>query len=201
MASTRQIEANRQNAQKSTGPKTDEGKNKVSQNAVKSGFHTLQNLISGESPQDFAVFSLNLKKELAPKGPMEEALADRAVTLLWRLNRAVRLQTGACDLLLNQAQRPDPDTPAALGQMIVDDFRTERILDNLLRHERAIEQSLYKTLIELQRLQFIRTKYQSLLMDGSDYCDGDFIDGREQSQLEARSQLRLSSGVDDDISV
>ena len=55
MATEKQINANRQNAQKSTGPKTAEGKAAVSQNAVKHGLFA-QSLIYGENEADYKVY-------------------------------------------------------------------------------------------------------------------------------------------------
>jgi len=52
MSTTAQIKANRQNSKKSTGPQTAEGKNVVSQNAVKHGIFA-ESVIKGEDPADY----------------------------------------------------------------------------------------------------------------------------------------------------
>ena len=56
MATKAQTKANQQNAQKSTGPQTAEGKNVVSQNAVKHGLFT-DSVIKGENPADYEAWS------------------------------------------------------------------------------------------------------------------------------------------------
>jgi len=168
MISEKQLEANRRNAQKSTGPKTDEGKSVVAQNAVKHGFTANMPVIAGEDPTIYEQFRRQLLGELLPKGPMEIMLADRVIELSWRLKRAGRLQIGTYDALAAKQNDADGNT---LGRIAINDFSSGKVLDRLLMHERRIEHSLYKTMLELQRLQFIRTKYQSLLYDGQDYDD------------------------------
>jgi hypothetical protein len=51
--SVMQIEANRKNAEKSTGPKTPEGKQAVASNAVKHGLFTRQLILNDEDPEEY----------------------------------------------------------------------------------------------------------------------------------------------------
>jgi hypothetical protein len=53
MTTEKQNEANRINAQKSTGPRTDEGKQRSSQNALKHGLLAKRSVIPGEDPAEF----------------------------------------------------------------------------------------------------------------------------------------------------
>jgi len=173
-----QILANRRNAQKSTGPRTPQGKAAVSQNAVKHGLLARQDVISLESQADFDLYREQMLSELAPASPMESMLAERIVTLSWRLKRVCRIQNQAIDALnadntsspltkltqslffKNQDQsQAGPATSAsnlALGRLAIKDFANARVLDRLLMYERRIEHSLYKTLLELQRLHLIK---------------------------------------------
>ena len=196
MATEAQIRANRRNAQKSTGPRSSEGKTGVSQNAVQHGLSARQAIISSESQADFDLYRDRMLGELAPASPMESMLAERIVSLSWRLKRAGRIQNQTIDALnadmtsgplakLKQSlffknhdqSQPDPSTPPpelALGRLAIKDFANARVLDRLLMYERRIEHSLYKTILELQRLHLIRklehhtsadeeTEYQLLL--------------------------------------
>ncbi len=174
MATPAQIAANRQNAQKSTGPRTPQGKRIASQNAATHGLTAAAPVIAGEDRAAFSQFRQQLLTELCPKGPLETMLADRIIDLSWRLKRTGRLQIAAFDTLTAADQPAGEPDPLALGRITVSDFSSAKVLDRLLMHERRIEQSLYKTMLELQRLQFIRTKYQSLLMDHEDYDDWEF---------------------------
>ena len=99
MASAAQVLANRSNAQKSTGPRTPEGKAVVSQNAVKHGLLAKEVVIKGEDPGEFEFYRDQMLGELAPVGSVESMLAERVVSLSWRLQRAERLQSAAFDAL------------------------------------------------------------------------------------------------------
>ena len=178
MATEAQIRANQRNAQKSTGPRTSKGKAAVSQNAVQHGLSARQTIISSESQAEFDLYRERMLSELAPASPMESMLAERVVTLSWRLKRAGRIQNQTIDalnadntfgplaklkqslLLKNHDQsQARPSTPAAnltLGRMAIKDFANARVLDRLLMYERRLEHSLYKTLLEFQRLNLIR---------------------------------------------
>ena len=178
MSTEAQILANRLNAQKSTGPRTSEGKAAVSQNAVKHGLLARQDVISSESQADFDLYRAQILAELAPVSPMESMLAERIVTLSWRLKRTGRIQNQAIDALnaahtssplakltqslffKNQDQsQAGPSTSAAhlaLGRMAIKDFANARVLDRLLMYERRMEHSLYKTLLEFQRLNIVK---------------------------------------------
>jgi hypothetical protein len=178
MATEAQILANRCNAQKSTGPQTQEGKNAVSQNAVKHGLTAGQDVISSESQAEFELYRDRMLGELAPASPMESMLAERIVSLSWRLKRAGRIQNQTIDAL-NADNKSNPlaklaqsmffkgvdrpqggpstsDGDLALGRMAIKDFSNSRVLERLLMYERRMEHSLYKTILELQRLLVMR---------------------------------------------
>ncbi|MHC4605130.1 MAG: hypothetical protein ACYS6W_17580, partial [Planctomycetota bacterium] len=97
MSTQAQTKANRQNAQKSTGPRTAEGKAAVAQNAVKHGLFAVQEVISTENQAEFDLLREQLSAELAPVGVVESLLAQRAVSLAWRLKRAERMQNEAIE--------------------------------------------------------------------------------------------------------
>ena len=178
MSSEAQILANRLNALKSTGPRTNEGKAAVSQNAVKHGLLAEHDVICSESQADFDLYRQQILDELNPVSPMESMLAERVVALSWRLKRVCRFQNLAIDAL-NADQTSNPlkkltqslflkyydqsqvapsasDDHLALGRLAVKDFANARVLDRLLMYERRIESSLYKTLLEYQRLSIAK---------------------------------------------
>jgi len=178
MSTEAQILANRRNAQRSTGPRTSEGKSAISQNAVKHGLLARHDVITSENRADFDFYRRQMLAELAPVSPMESMLAERIITLSWRLKRAGRIQNQVIDALnadsttnpltkLTQSlffknadqSAAGPDTSAAhlaLGRMAIKDFSRARVLDRLLMYERRIEHSLYKTILEFQRLRLMR---------------------------------------------
>src|SRR6266404_2652014 len=87
MMTLEQLEANRRNAQKSTGPVTPEGKAASSKNALKFGFCSSDPLYPGEDPAAFVEFRRELFDSLRPVGKIEERLANRIVNASWRLDR------------------------------------------------------------------------------------------------------------------
>jgi hypothetical protein len=157
MATEAQIEANRANAQKSTGPRTPEGKAVVSQNALTHGLLARAGVIPGEEVHEFEAHREGLRKQLKPGSPLEEVLAERVVDLSWRLKRAGRDQEVAYAALYqkhleDQPQLQEADAwQAALGRMIVEDFCGTAVLERLQRYERRIESGFYKALKELRQ--------------------------------------------------
>ncbi|MCX5644757.1 MAG: hypothetical protein NTZ17_08730 [Phycisphaerae bacterium] len=181
MTSAAQVQANRSNAQKSTGPRAAEGKAVVAQNAVKHGLLAQEVVVKGEDPGEFEFYRDQMLAELAPAGQMESMLAQRIVGLAWRLRRAERLQAVAFDKLEDQSKPPEwvlspeqasrllavmaetgvrPPEPVAAGpaagRRAVQDFAQERILDRLLVYERRIEHSLYRTMGEFRKQRLLR---------------------------------------------
>jgi len=180
MATEAQIQANRANAQQSTGPRTPEGKEKAAQNSLKHGLFTRETVIRGEDEGEFAEHREKLLNQLIPGTPLEETLAERVVDLSWRLKRAARDQEKAFVVLyqkhtagvagatgipsaslsgqaLTMDQEHGRDAHATerdvtIGWMIVADFNGEQVLDRLLRYERRIESSMYRALNELRRV-------------------------------------------------
>src|SRR4030066_716279 len=178
MSTKAQIQANRQNAQKSTGPQTDEGKAAVSQNAVKHGLFAPEAVISVEDPADYELYRDKYLAELLPVGMVESMLAERIVSLAWRLQRAERIQNEVFDDMIehNVTDRSairswkdhccdediSPEDPRfapdhlALGRIASRDWGYSRTLDRLLLYERRMKNSLYKTINRLKQYQVIR---------------------------------------------
>ena len=94
MATQAQIEANRKNARRSTGPKTARGKARSSSNAMRHGLLSRQVMLPDEDTAAFADFSEGVRAQLAPRGQLEELLAERVIVSAWRLRRVYRLETG-----------------------------------------------------------------------------------------------------------
>ena len=91
MTSLRQIEANRHNALKSTGPKTETGKRQSRRNALRHGFTAETVLEPLESPEEYRAFEDAIVSEYLPRTPVEQELVHRLASLFWRLRRATSL--------------------------------------------------------------------------------------------------------------
>lgn len=96
------IEANRRNAQKSTGPKTDKGKAIAKRNALKHGLLAREVVVTEgnakESPKEFRALLEALLQDLAPAGPLEEMLVERIAVCYWRLRRVLIAEGGEINL-------------------------------------------------------------------------------------------------------
>ena len=85
MATDRQIAANRRNAQKSTGPKTDEGKAASRLNAVRHGFASQNFLLKAEDHDEFAAYRADFIATHQPANATEMFLVDQIVAASWRI--------------------------------------------------------------------------------------------------------------------
>ena len=83
MSTEAQINANRLNAQKSTGPKSPEGKAASSLNALKSGIDAWSHIIPGEDPAELEALTAEFLLHYRPAGPTELSLVDTLISAEW----------------------------------------------------------------------------------------------------------------------
>jgi hypothetical protein len=88
------LEANRRNAQKSTGPRTEEGKKNSSLNATKHGLRAETLVLRDEDPEVLEDRRAAWRACLLPGDDVEERLVDDAVIATWQQDRARRAQAG-----------------------------------------------------------------------------------------------------------
>lgn len=96
--SERQIQANRRNALRSTGPKTTRGKRAVSRNAITHGLLAREVVITAgdgeERLKEFRALVESLYEHYEPVGPVEGMFVERIAVCWWKLGRAVRAENG-----------------------------------------------------------------------------------------------------------
>src|SRR3974390_2344891 len=98
MTSFKQIEANRRNALKSTGPITEEGKQQSRRNAVRHGL-TAETVIGAlEDAEDYKAFEAAIIADHGAQSAVERELVLRLASLLWRLRRATTIETGLFEM-------------------------------------------------------------------------------------------------------
>ena len=138
--SKKKREANRRNAQLSTGPKTEAGKNHSRRNAVKHGVLASALLVTkGGGAEDAAEFEellSDLNRDLAPVGRLEEMMVEKIAVCSWRQKRALRYEA----LLIRQASgEHSPELYEAL------EFSMTLIRDRLRSRERwALAQEIFQ---------------------------------------------------------
>ena len=98
MTSFRQMEANRRNALKSTGPTTDAGKHRSRRNAVRHGLTAETVIATLEDEEDYKAFELSVTSGFDAPTAVERELVLRLASLLWRLRRATAIDTGLLQL-------------------------------------------------------------------------------------------------------
>jgi len=113
--SPKQLAANGRNAQKSTGPKTPEGRAVSKMNALKHGILSKEVLVRGlnlrESNREFSALRRRFWEELRPIGPVEEMLVDQIVTTHWRSRRALKAESGEIALNVDKGKRCQEPNP------------------------------------------------------------------------------------------
>jgi hypothetical protein len=93
MASHKQTEANRRNSQRSTGPRTPEGKAAVCQNALATGIYAKHHVVTPtEDPKALDRLVAEYYKRFAPTTPEMRCLVDCLVADEWRLRRFLRTE-------------------------------------------------------------------------------------------------------------
>jgi hypothetical protein len=136
MATLKQFEANRRNAQKSTGPKTPEGKAACSMNALRHGLRARSVMLPGENPDDFHQLCNDLESEWHPQSRTEQFYVEQMAVSQWKL---VRMEVVEVNVF------KDTDAGKQLS-----------MLDRLWQAECRLERSFSRAQRELQRLQASR---------------------------------------------
>jgi hypothetical protein len=98
MATEKQIIANQQNAQHSTGPRTESGKRRSRRNAIRHGLTAETVIDSLEDAADYMAFERAIKSDYSPQTAIEGQLVTRLASLLWRLRRAVIIESGLLNI-------------------------------------------------------------------------------------------------------
>jgi hypothetical protein len=130
MTSYRQIEANRRNALKSTGPRTDAGKDVSRRNAVRHGL-TAETVISAlEDAEDYRAFEGAINADYDAQSALERELVLRLSSLLWRLRRATVIETGLFEIQAQhlgdcrERSRTVPDSRDVMQTLLPQDAST-----------------------------------------------------------------------------
>jgi hypothetical protein len=98
MTSFRQNEANRRNASKSTGPTTEEGKQRSRSNALRHGLTAETVIVALEDDEDYKEFEAAITADYDAQSAVERELVLRLASLMWRLRRATTIETGLFEI-------------------------------------------------------------------------------------------------------
>jgi hypothetical protein len=142
MSSTAQIVANQKNAQSSTGPRTAEGKDASSQNAIRYGLTAKQVVLSFEGASAFEAMRADLTCQLHPETGLEYMLVDDIAAAHWRF---IRVETAQKDWYENETKSSGNPLPALMLEDAIRKFRRYAS-----EYRRAFE-SAWKKLAALQK--------------------------------------------------
>ena len=146
MASPAQITANRANSQRSTGPRTEVGKQASRGNAMRHGLTGAQIVIPGENPDHYEELRQGMHDSHRPANEPERVLVDQIAANAWRLLRAQRIETAVLAKFAEGAD--DPDAAIALAFL-----ERPKDLDRIMRYVTAASRAYYQSLNQLLKLQ------------------------------------------------
>lgn len=135
MSTPAQVFANRENATKSTGPKTPDGKARSSKNSLKHGFNTKEFIILEGQQEEFETLERRLRKESLPLTHFNKETFNNLLHAAWNLRRVRKLQ----------AELFDGETDPLADESL------DRKVDRYARYEARFERSYYRALGELRR--------------------------------------------------
>jgi hypothetical protein len=117
MSSLKQIEANRRNALKSTGPTTPEGKRRSRCNAVRHGLTAETVIAALEDCEDYQAFEAAVISDYDAESAVERELVLRLASVLWRLRRATGIETALFESVTEDPRKNDarPSSATAVG--------------------------------------------------------------------------------------
>jgi hypothetical protein len=157
MPSQKQIEANRRNARKSTGPITEAGKAVAKFNALRHGMTAESAVLPYEDHLAYAMLREALLSHYAPANIAEEMLVDVLANSYWRLLRARRVETSTMKLGIQALKQRNGINPApsnkdddALAVFFTDDNDNMR---NQERYHGTIERSYFRAVETLRKVQ------------------------------------------------
>src|SRR6516164_2427652 len=107
MSSVKQIEANRRNALKSTGPTSTEGKERSRGNAVRHGLTAETVIADLEDAEDYQAFEAAVIDDYDAQTAVERELVLRLASVLWRLRRAIGIESGIFESMSEESAKED----------------------------------------------------------------------------------------------
>ena len=148
MASKRQIEANRRNAQKSTGPKSPEGKAVSSMNALKTGLYAESEVLPSENPAEYEQLIARYYADHKPATALACQYVDEIIYCTWNLRRLRRVESELYDFVHADCYEPDDDFP--LGQACT---KNPKVFSQLQWRMDANRRALDKAVKSLREVQ------------------------------------------------
>jgi hypothetical protein len=168
MISEKQHQANIANAQKSTGPITDEGKRRSSLNAIRHGLTGHVVVMPEEDIEAYKAFTAAIVSSFSPQDANESQLAQSYASFQWRINRAasvedtlytVGIMEGLADNL--NIDQPEAHNATAYAKAYRSDCRE---FDRLSLYSQRLVHQSQKVLQQLKECQAERRRREQAEM-------------------------------------
>ena len=140
-AEVRQLDPARRRSPRRPGPKTPAGRARVALNPITHGISSTRPVVPGERSDEWETHRRAIVEALAPVGPLEIALAERAASIVWRLRRVTAYEEAAI------AERQH--LPAASARLLPHPLE----IDKIIRYEAHLSRQLLHVLHELEAMR------------------------------------------------
>src|ERR1035438_8292393 len=152
MATQKQIDANRRNAELSTGPQTPEGKQVASLNALQSGIYAESTVIPGEDPTALLALTAEYYGHHRPAAPEARALVDSPIHHEWILRRLRHSEAAVynCDCSQCETRYAETSEAATISGRLACELPK---LEHLQRRINSTERNYHRSLKALQALE------------------------------------------------
>ena len=181
MTKSTKAESNRNNALKSTGPKSALGKAASSQNSLRHGVLSAHLILHNESREEFDALQAELQQEFIPQGLLEKSLVERIAIALWRQRRLVRAESAEIELRQSVSRlMASTEITSALGLEWPDakvekewngitSFKKERTTHELLEYLQLLQCAIDDRL----ELNLLEQKYPAIYNELKEYAAED----------------------------
>ncbi len=151
MTSPAQIRSNQQNAQRSTGPRTEDGKAAVARNSTSHGLAGSHVVLPGEDAAAFDDLLETLRADHAPAGATEDFLLGQMAQAQWKLLRVALIEQQIMSAAMGEALQDNPS--ARLASLFLDGASASGALDRLARYESAARRVWFQALRQFTDLR------------------------------------------------
>ena len=206
MPTEAQIRANRKNATKSTGPRTEKGKARVSKNALKHGLLAKDSVVPGEDPAEFDRHVTLYEDTYNPRNCVEKALVHQIADAAWRIQRLSRIEATIITTAIErtrvyqrdfQTSRMREGHEGDLQLLGTSMFRDTKFLNNLARYDGHLNRRFHRSvelMMKIRKQERNPRKTPANGDDGFDVYDSTAPPHLEHRYIPASPSEKMGSG-------
>ena len=162
MRTEKQINANRQNAKKSSGPRTPKGKTRTAQNALKHGLLAQDSVIPSEEAADFDNHLTAIEDSYLPRNRVEKEIVRQIADVMWRMQRLSRIESSAIAASIERTRDvqkrlyPDRMKEGHEGEVQLlgtSMLNASKFLNNLARYDGHLSRRFFRSVELMMRIR------------------------------------------------